>query len=227
MATKKHPINQNEQKFVVIFNNIVGVQTPHKIITELLPSTGDKFFTWATYITDVFFLSCGENSYWDVDKFVQEIMIFTPKTSFLVIEIKNHNVSGFINKDFWKWWTNQRDVTLYRKERLVENKNKARLEKIHRIKEVQNAKHLKDELLKREEILKRKNAEITLLEKKKTAERQEANDLVRRSELLKREEDLLNIKIKKLSEPEPEPVPEPVPEPIKKVGFFKKYFNIK
>jgi len=129
-------VNLKEKKFTITFQaKDDDVKAAHEAITEKLIKSGDKNFTWSNFITNMFVISCYENTTWNHMNLTDEIRKISD-IPFIVTEIKDCHVQGWTNPDFWKWWENQKDRTQTKL-------NKDRRNKLLKIKKLQKLRLLK------------------------------------------------------------------------------------
>jgi len=213
-------INHKEKKFTIMFKATGDdVNIAHTAITKKLIKTGDRNFSWANFITNMFVLSCYENSTWDHMNLTDEIRKVT-NIPFIVTEIKDGHIQGWTDPDFWKWWDKQ-------KNRTQTKLNKDRREKLLKIKKISEDKiaekvRLVNLAIREKELVRKK--ELLAIKQKKQIEEQKI-----RLEEQKIERELYELN--KLNNPEPDPIPvmeevvyEVVYEEVK-TSFWKKYFN--
>lgn len=226
--------NPKESKFTVMFNS--GGEhgnKPYDVITKKLDSNGDKSFIWSNYINNVFIISCYENSTWTLATLTDEIRKFTT-IPFMVTEIKDGEIQGWVNPKFWKWWTIQRDLTKYKLEcerKTLESERRNKLLKIKKKFNDKNAEKIRlanlvireKELAEKKKILAEKKAKKALELSIKLAEEKRIENI--RLEELRVERELNELDKNTLNNKyDNEKI---VDEKIvdEKISFWRKYFN--
>lgn len=143
-------INKKEKRFVIIFKEINMYDsdiTLHNFIEEqnTYEQPRSKYLYWSKYLPNSYIIATFENPYWNINNLTKEIRKYfdrskTNHINFIIIDITESNIQGYIDKDFWKWW--------HKTDNLTENNNlNIRKKKIKKIIELQKISDEQKKLL--------------------------------------------------------------------------------